>query len=92
MRNFRPYDLFTKARQADDSWCERRAIKPLQCLLRAYPAPLIHTDQKHQLLEALRDVKGLHRVDLTEDELRQIVELHNALERSLSDHATKHRS
>jgi hypothetical protein len=69
-----------------DRWCERRAIRPLQCLLRAYPAPLAHTDQKHQLLEALRDVKGLCRADLTEDELRQVIELHNTLEDSLYDH------
>jgi hypothetical protein len=69
-----------------DRWCERRAIRPLRCLLRAYPAPLVHTDQKHQLLEALRDVKGLCRADLTEDELRQVIELLNTLEDSLYDH------
>ena len=63
-----------------DGWCERRAIRPLQCLLRAYPGPLAHTDQKHQLLEALRDVKGLCRSDLTEDELRTLIELTNTLE------------
>jgi len=66
-----------------DGWCERRALRPLQCLLRAYPGPLAHTDQKHQLLEALRDVKGLCRSDLTEDELRTLIELINALEDSL---------
>jgi hypothetical protein len=66
-----------------DGWCERRAIRPLQCLLRAYPRPLAHTDQKHQLLEALRDVKSLCRSDLTEDELRTLIELINTLEDSL---------
>ena len=68
-----------------DGWCERRAIRPLQSLLRAYPGPLAHTDQKHQLLEALRDLKGLCRSDLTEDELRMIIELINALEDSLHE-------
>ena len=49
-----------------DGWCERRAIRPLQRLLPVYPSPLAHADQKYQLLEALRDVKGLCRGDLTE--------------------------
>ena len=66
-----------------DRWCERRAIRPLQRLLPAYPAPLVHTDQKHQLLEALRDVKGLCRADLTQDELRILIETINTLEDSL---------
>jgi tRNA C32,U32 (ribose-2'-O)-methylase TrmJ len=66
-----------------DGWCERRAIRPLQRLLPAYPAPLFHTDQKHQLLEAMRDVKGLCRANLTEDELRMLIELINTLEDSL---------
>ncbi|MGH7970754.1 MAG: hypothetical protein ACREIC_18675 [Limisphaerales bacterium] len=35
-----------------DRWCERRAIRPLQLLLRAYPGPLVHTDQMFELLEA----------------------------------------
>ncbi len=49
-----------------DGWCERHVLfGPLQRLLPAYPSPLAHTDQKHQLLEALRDVKGLCRSDLT---------------------------
>ena len=66
-----------------DGWCERRAIRPLQRLLPAYPSPLAHTDQKFELLEALRDVKGLCRADLTEDELRMLIELINTLEDSL---------
>jgi len=66
-----------------DSWCERRAVRPLQCLLPAYPAPLAHTDQKHQLLGALRDVKGLCPADLTENELRMLNESINKLEDSL---------
>lgn len=66
-----------------DSWCDRRAIRPLQCLLPAYPAPLFHTDQKHQLLEALREVKGLCQADLTKDELQMLIETINTLEDSL---------
>jgi len=66
-----------------DGWCERRAIRPLQRLLPAYPATLAHTDQKHELREALRDVKGLCRADLTEGELRMLIDVINALEDSL---------
>ena len=67
-----------------DGWCERRAIKPLQLLLRAYPCPLVHTDQFHDLLEALRDVKGLARPALTQEELTMVIQSINALEDSLS--------
>ena len=66
-----------------DRWCERRAIKPLQVLLQAYPGPLAHTDQKFEVLEAMRDVKGLCRQDLTEDELQMLIEALHALEDSL---------
>jgi hypothetical protein len=66
-----------------DAWCERRALKPLSFLLRAYPGPLLHTDQKYELLEALKDVKGLCRADLTPEERRLLNEAHNALEDSL---------
>jgi hypothetical protein len=68
-----------------DRWCERRAIRPLQRLLPAYPAPLVHTDQQHQLLEALRDVKGSCRANLTKDELRMLIETINTLENSLHE-------
>jgi len=63
-----------------DRWCERRALRPLQLLLRAYPGPLTHADQMLELLEALRDVKGLCRTELLEDELRMVIEVHNAVE------------
>jgi hypothetical protein len=69
-----------------DRWCERRALRPLQLLLRAYPGPLLHTDQKCHLLDAMRDLKGLCRNELREDELRMLIEALNALEDSLRGH------
>jgi len=66
-----------------DRWCERRALRPLQLLFRAYPGPLVHTDQLFELLDALRDVKGLCRAQLTEEELRMLIEALNSLEDSL---------
>ena len=66
-----------------DRWCERRALRPLQLLFRAYPGPLVHTDQLFQLLDALKDVKGLCRSELPAEELQMLIEAHNALEDSL---------
>jgi hypothetical protein len=56
---------------------------PLQYLLRAYPASLAHTDQLFGLLDALKDVKGLCRDDLTLEERQMINEAHNTLEDTL---------
>ena len=61
----------------------KRAIRPLQILFRAYPGPLAYTDQMFDLLEALKDVKGLCRGELQEDELRMLIEAHNVLEDAL---------
>jgi hypothetical protein len=66
-----------------DHWCDRRALRPLQLLFRVYPGPLLHADQLFELLEALRDVKGLCRTQLTEEELRLLIEPLNGLEASL---------
>jgi hypothetical protein len=71
-----------------DGWCERRAIRPLKYLLRAYPGPLFHTDQQYELLDALKDVKGLCRDDLTPEERQLLNEAHNALEDSLRKRVT----
>jgi hypothetical protein len=63
-----------------DQWCERRALKPLRFLLAAYPAVLVHTDQFGDLLEKLRDVKGLCRSELTAEELAHVISAINELE------------
>lgn len=63
-----------------DQWCERREIRPLQFLLRAYPGVLAHTDQFGELLDALRDVKGLCRENLNPEELTLVISLINELE------------
>jgi hypothetical protein len=63
-----------------DRWCERRALKPLRFLLAAYPGALVHTDQFGDLLEKLRDVKGLCRSELTAEELAHMISAINELE------------
>ena len=66
-----------------DGWCERRAIRPLKYLLRAYPGPLAHTDHLYELLDALKDVKDLCRDDLTPEERQMLNKADNTLEDSL---------
>ena len=63
-----------------DRWCERRALRLLSFLLRAYPGALVHIDQFGDLLEALRDVKGLGRADLTAEELTVVIAAINETE------------
>ena len=63
-----------------DQWCERRAIRPLHSLLRAYPAVLVHTDQFGDLLDTLRDVKKLCRNELTPEELSHVISSIDELE------------
>jgi hypothetical protein len=71
-----------------DRWCERRALRPLQLLFRAYPGTLLHTDQKFELLEAMKDVKGLCRAELPDDELQMLIEALQALEDSLQNRSS----
>jgi hypothetical protein len=71
-----------------DQWCERRALLPLKLLLRAYPSILVHSDQIGDLLEALRDVKGLSRNELTPKELECVISVINESEDSLKRQIT----
>jgi len=66
-----------------EQWCERRALRPLKFILQAYPGPLTHTDQIGDLLDRLRDIKGLCRNELTTDELNRVIEAINEIEDSL---------
>ena len=66
-----------------NGWCERRALRPLGYLLRAYPGVLTHTDKQFQLLEALKNLKRLCRDYLTPEELRLVTQAHNFLEERL---------
>lgn len=77
------FDLFKTLNGLIDAWCERRALRPLHYLLRAYPAVIAHTDQKFELLDALRDVKGLCRDDLTAEERRLVTQAHDFMEERL---------
>jgi hypothetical protein len=63
-----------------EQWCERKSLKPLKYILPIYPGPLAHADQLGDLLEALRDVKGLCRDDLNPEELNRVISSINELE------------
>ena len=52
----------------------------MQFLFRAYPGTLAHTDQFGELLDALKDVKGLCRDKLKPEELTVVISLVNELE------------
>jgi hypothetical protein len=82
------FDLFKTLDALIDAWCERRALKPLHYILRAYPAVIAHTDQKFELLDALKDVKGLCREDLTLEERQLVTKAHDFLEQRLDTRVT----
>jgi hypothetical protein len=67
------------------AWCERRALGPLRYILQGYPPASHLTDELHRLLEAMKDVRGLSRDSLTEDEYRELTRamilLQDALEK-----------
>jgi hypothetical protein len=51
-----------------EQWCARRALEPLRFLLQAWPAPLVLSDEWHELWRALRNVQGLRPGILTPEE------------------------
>ena len=67
------------------AWCARRALAPLRYILQAYPTVWNLTDECYRLLEAMKDVRGLSRDSLTEDEYRDLTRamilLQDALEK-----------
>ena len=73
-------DIFSKIDTLVDGWCERRALKPLRLILRSYPLCSGLTDEWGELMESLKDIKGLAGDDLTSEEKKMLVELVNAVE------------
>lgn len=55
-----------------NAWCDRHALLPLRYLLQAYPTVWNHTDECTRLLEALKDIRGLARDSVKEDEFRDL--------------------
>ena len=78
------FDFFKTLDALIDGWCERRALRPLHYILRAYPTVLAHTDHKFELLDALKDVKGLCGDDLRPEERQLVTKAHDFLEEKLN--------
>ncbi len=76
-------DLFRTLDTLIDHWCERRALRPLQRLLRVYPGVFAHADQRFALLDALKDVRDLCRKDLTAEECVWVGQLCRLMEEAL---------
>ena len=55
-----------------DAWCERRALRPLRFILHAYPRPQWLTDDCFELLEALKDTRGLCYDTLPPEERKEL--------------------
>ena len=77
------FNLFKALDALINSWCERRALRPLAYLLPAYPGVFAHTDQQFQLLEALKNLKRLCLDHLTPEELRLVTQAHHFLDERL---------
>jgi len=63
-----------------DMWCDRREKHCLSFILPNLLSPLAHTDQLESLLDALKDVKGLCRSRLKDDEIKILNKAHNDLD------------
>jgi hypothetical protein len=74
------FNLFKTLDGLIDGWCGRRALRPLACLLSAYPGVFVHTDQQFQLLEALKNLNRLCLDHLTLEELQLVTQALNFLD------------
>jgi len=73
-----PDALFQLLDRLADSLCERRAFRPLRFLLQGYPLHSPLSDGWFDLLNALKDIKGLCHNDTTTEEqawLREAIQL-----------------
>jgi len=73
-------DVFSKIDILIDGWCERRNLKPLRYILRSYPLCSGMTDEWGELLESLKDIKGLCGKELTSEEKKVLIEVLNAVD------------
>jgi hypothetical protein len=76
-------ELFALLDGLVDGWCERRALRPLRILLRAYPMESPLSDSWHELRGALRDLRTLRDPDVTDSEAAAIEDGLRAVEAAL---------
>ena len=73
-------EFFEPLKKLIDSWCERRALKPLSRVLSPYLAFNGMTDGWSELLDALKWVRAFCRDDLPTDETATVADLIRAAE------------
>lgn len=76
-------ELFGLLDRLVDGWCERRALRPLRILLRAYPMASPLSDGWHELRGALRDLRCLREPDVSESEAVAIEDSLRAVDSAL---------
>ncbi len=76
-------DLFTLLDRLVDGWCERRALRPLSIILRAYPMTSPLTDGWYDLRDALRDLRSLRDASISEAEAARVEDALRAVEQAL---------
>lgn len=74
MREMNNQELFQNLDRLVDAWCDRRALRPLRCLLTSYPLSNPLTDGWADLLTSLKDVRAFARQQITAEELKSIDE------------------
>lgn len=67
-------------RQLIDSWCDRRALRPLRVILQCYPLVSGLTDEWASLATGLKAVRVQFAADLVAEELDQVIELQHLAE------------
>jgi hypothetical protein len=76
-------DLFTLLDRLVDGWCERRALRPLSIILRAYPMTSPLTDGWYDLRDALRDLRALRDASISQAEAARVEDALRAVEEAL---------
>lgn len=71
--------IFSEIDKLIDGWCERRSLRPLRLILRNYPISSGLKDESGNLLDSLKDIKGLCESDLTDAEKKTVSQLVNAV-------------
>lgn len=77
-------ELFALLDRLLDGWCERRALRPLSILLRAYPLISPLSDSWHELRNALRGLRCLKEPDISASESEAIGDCLRAVESALA--------
>ena len=81
-------EFFAAFKGLIDSWCDRRALKPLARVLGPYLAFNGLTDGWGEILNGLKAVRALRDDDISEAEMDTVRELIHAAERAVSRSST----